>query len=213
MAFYRYLSALRQLPQCTATTSKQPQFLSTYVRSASPQFPRRHMLHNFPFVPDGNTSEPSKSEKQTLWQTLHHLLDVLRGWRYQTCVPRKHGRILVSHNTAKGKACETLRSEPSLHGVPGCRIDTKSKKNVYTCTSGHQKRHLTVLACLLYEQQNNNFIFTCTNKLEYQNQHLLPKKGSLCINRMYELIEILRYNQIGVPHMCDITQKIVHLCH
>ena len=33
-----------------------------------------------------------------------------------------------------------------LHSIPGYRIDTKSKKNVFTCTSGCQKRHLTMLA-------------------------------------------------------------------
>ena len=41
------------------------------------------------------------------------------------------------------------------------------------------------------------------------------KKGGVCINRIYALIEILRYNQIGVPHTCDVmhTQKIIHLHH
>ena len=52
----------------------------------------------------------------------------------------------------EGVACETLRSESRLHSVPGCRIDTKSKKNVFTHTSGCQKRHCTVLTILLYEQ-------------------------------------------------------------
>ena len=52
----------------------------------------------------------AKSKLQ--WQTLQHLLDVLPGWRYQNCVVTEHGRILVSHNTVKGIACET-RSEPS----------------------------------------------------------------------------------------------------
>ena len=51
---------------------------------------------------------------------------------------REHGRLLVSHDTAKG--------------VSGGKIITKSKNNVFTHTSGHQKRHLTVLAFLLYEQ-------------------------------------------------------------
>ena len=49
-------------------------------------------------------------------------------------------------------------------GVSGCRINTKSKTNVFTRTCGRQKRHLTVRASLLY-----NFIFTCTNKLNYEN--------------------------------------------
>ena len=41
--------------------------------------------------------------------------------------------------------------------------------------------------------QNNNFIFMCTNELEYENQHLLPEKGGVRINRVYELLEILWY--------------------
>ena len=52
----------------------------------------------------------------------------------------------------EGVACETLRSEPRLHSVPGCRIDTKSKNNVFTRNSGCQKRHRTVLTFLLHEQ-------------------------------------------------------------
>jgi len=42
----------------------------------------KSQVSNCPFVPDTNTSEPSKSEKQIFWQTLQHLLDVLRGWWY-----------------------------------------------------------------------------------------------------------------------------------
>ena len=60
----------------------------------------------------------------------------------------------------EGVACETLRSELRLHSVPGYRIDTKSKKNEFTHTSGCQKRHCTVLTFLLYKQ----FILMCTNK-------------------------------------------------
>ena len=52
----------------------------------------------------------------------------------------------------KGVACETLRLEPRLHSVPGCRIDTKCKKNVFTHNSGCQKRHRTLLTFLLHEQ-------------------------------------------------------------
>ena len=53
---------------------------------------------------------------------------------------------------SEGVACETLMSEPHLHSVPGYRIDTKSKKNVFTCNSGCQKRHRAVLTFLLHEQ-------------------------------------------------------------
>ena len=52
----------------------------------------------------------------------------------------------------EGVACETLRSEPRLHSVPGYRIDTKSKKNVFIRSSGCQKCHRTVVTFLLYEQ-------------------------------------------------------------
>ena len=40
---------------------------------------------------------------------------------------KKHRWILVLHDTAEGVACQTLRSELCLHGVSGCRIDSKSK--------------------------------------------------------------------------------------
>ena len=60
-----------------------------------------------------------------------------------------------------------------------------------TRTHERQKRYLTVLVFLLYEQQNNNFIFTCTNQLEYENQ-LLPENGGVQIIRVYELLEIIR---------------------
>ena len=30
----------------------------------------------------------------------------------------------------------------------------------------------------------------CTNELEYENWHLLPEKGGVQINRVYELLEI-----------------------
>ena len=52
----------------------------------------------------------------------------------------------------EGVACETLRSEPHLHSVPGCWIDTKSKKDVFPHTSGCQKCHRTVLTFLVYKQ-------------------------------------------------------------
>ena len=77
------------------------------------------------------------------------------------------------HDTVKGVACET-RSEP---GVPGCRIDTKSRKNVFTRTHEHQKCYLAVLAFLLYEQYNNNFIFMCMNELEYELASFAGKGG------------------------------------
>ena len=41
---------------------------------------------------------------------------------------------------------------PAFTSVPGCRIDTKSKKNVFSCTHERQKRYLAVLAFLLYKQ-------------------------------------------------------------
>ena len=62
-----------------------------------------------------------------------------------------------------------------LHDVPGCTMDTKSQRmcsfalldvrntiSPYLC-------HLNMLTFLLYEQWNNNFIFTRTNELECKN--------------------------------------------
>ena len=66
---------------------------------------------------------------------------------------------------------------------------------MFTRTPERQKRYLAVLAFLLYKQENNNFIFMCTNELEYENQHLLSEKGDVRIIRVYELLEIIRYVQ------------------
>ena len=113
-----------------------------------------------------------------------------KAWRYYTCVAWEHGQLLVLHDTAKGVASET-RSEPLplLASLAVGSTPRANKKNMVTHTSGRQKCHLTMLAFLLYKQYNNNFIFTCTNQLEY---HLLPEKGGVRINRGYELLEILR---------------------
>ena len=75
-------------------------------------------MHNFPFIHNvswANTSEPSKSEKQTLVANSIDLLDVLRGLAILDLVLCSEGTqvntILVLHNRVKGVACET-RSEP-----------------------------------------------------------------------------------------------------
>ena len=56
---YGYLSALRQLPQCIAANSKQPQLLSLFICTLSDslahetsncEFLRCHKLHSLPFV-------------------------------------------------------------------------------------------------------------------------------------------------------------------
>jgi len=65
-------------------------------------------------------------------------------------VERKHERTRTdttgsrTRDTVKGVACKT-RSEP------GCKMDTENQKNVFTYIAGRQKRHLIVLAFLLYE--------------------------------------------------------------
>ena len=43
------------------------------------QVSEMHTLHNFPFIPDANTSEQLKSEEQTL---VANSTAFLRGWRY-----------------------------------------------------------------------------------------------------------------------------------
>ena len=106
--------------------------LSFYLRMSictptlcKPQVSEVPHVAQFPFVHDfsrANTSEPSKHKKQTLVANfsgnLHSIcLTFCEAWRYLT---------LVSHNNAKGVACET-RWEPGkfhLHGIPGCMIDT-----------------------------------------------------------------------------------------
>ena len=94
---------------------------------------------------------------------------------------REHRQILVLHDTVKGVACETLKSEPMLHGIPGCRTDTKSKKNVFTCTSGRQKCHLTML--VLCCTDNGMIVSFLYERIDWST------KISFCRKRgVYELV-------------------------
>ena len=89
------------------------------------------------------------------------------------------------------KPAETHRLTPTLAYfkiVPARTIRTKSQKNVFIRICGRWKRshHICINSeCLcsnvlpLYKQQKNNFIFTCTNKLE--NVIFFPEKGG-CTN-------------------------------
>ena len=78
-----------------------------------------------------------------------------------------------------------------------------AKKNVYIAffdarnTISPYLRHLIMLAFLLYEKWNNNFIFTCTN----YSTKLAQEKGGVQINRVYKLLEIPRSSQIALESM------------
>ena len=96
--------------------------------------------------------------------------------------------------------------------VPALTITAKSQKNVFILICGCWKcsHHICINSeCLcsnafpLYEQQNNNFIFMCTNKLEYISCHFLPEKGGVQISRVYELLEILWYLRF---EMCKVHE-------
>ena len=98
----------------TATVALASIYVRISVRYASGNFVSRYMLHNFPFVHDFSraiTSEPLKSENQTLVANSTTFVDILQGLVILDCVAREHGWLLVLHDTAKGVACET-RSEP-----------------------------------------------------------------------------------------------------
>ena len=100
---------------------------------ASHKFLSHYTLHNLPIAPDVSraiSSEPLKSENQT----------------------KEHGWLLVLRNTAKGVACETRLEPPPSPASLAVESTLRAKKNVFTHTSERQKRHLTVLAFLLYEQ-------------------------------------------------------------
>ena len=132
---------------CPSGTSHSAQQL---LASSLSHSEARHIAQ-FPFIPDANTSEPAKSEKQTL---------VAKS----TTLTRHCARLAILDLCTKGtwtdtsltrhcKGCSLQDCEvgtPALiHGIPGCRIDTKSK---FIRTSGCQEYHLTVLAFLLYKQ-------------------------------------------------------------
>ena len=49
----------------------------------------------------------------------------------------------------------------------------------------------------------------CTNKLEYENEHLLPEKGGVRINRVYKLLEILQYINFTKMELRSLTFCLV----
>ena len=77
---------------------------------------------------------------------------------------------------------------PRLHSVP---VNPKSEKNVFA--SGRQKRHLS--PCLHFCCTNNRIIisFLCVRKFRARKLASSTKKRGVQINRVYELLEILRY--------------------
>ena len=129
-------------------------------------------LHNFPFVHDVSraiTSEPWKSEKQTLvpWQTLQHLLDVLRGLTILDLCSEGTWTATSPHDIAKGVAFET-RSEPPPSPVSMAVGSTPRAKR--TCLLALMNVRNVTSPCLHFCCTNNRIIiFTCTNELEYEN--------------------------------------------
>ena len=131
--------------------SKQPWLLSTYVyisvRYASHKFLNHYKLHNFPIVSDVHRRARTKLQ----WQTLQHLLDVFRSLAILDLCSDGTWTATGLPRHCEGHSLQSQFGTYAFIGVPGCRIDTKSKKNVFIRTSGCQKRHLTMLA------------FCCTN--------------------------------------------------
>ena len=138
--------------------SQQPQLLCISVRYASRKFLSHYTLHNFPFVP--NISHAITSGDTRL---------VKRG--------NMDGQLLQSRTTLRGAYCET-RSEPQPSLVPGCRIVTMQEQNECILFALLDVRN-AISSCLRFCCTNNRIIFTCTNELEYENQHIFPEKGGV----------------------------------
>ena len=116
---------------------------------ASRKFLRRYMLHNFPFIHDVShaiTSEPWKSEKQTLvtnstafaWRLAR--LDILDLCSEGTWTATS------SHDTAKGVACEA-RSEPPPSPA-SLAVGSTPRERVYSWTSETLLRCACIFAVL-----------------------------------------------------------------
>ena len=159
---YKYLLALRQLLChnaeqllasslsfclrmyiCTLSKSKVSEVL--HIAQFSRSYPTSVTL-----LPLSHRRARSKLQ----CQTLQHLLDVLQAWRHWTCVAREHERLL--------QYCEelSLRNQvktPAFTGVPSCGIDIKSRKKVFTRTSGVRN---AILLCLRFRCRNNKIIIT-----------------------------------------------------
>ena len=111
------------------------------------------------------------------------------AWQYQTYEARKHGRILVSHATAKGVACETISmgQNPSkfhLTAFLAVRLTPRAIRN-------------TILSCLSFCCTNNRISIIISFLrvwINYRVQKLasFPEKRGVQTNRVYDLLEILR---------------------
>ena len=109
--------------------------------------------------------------------------------------------------TAKGVACESrLEPLPSLASLAVGSTPTAKIMCLLALLDVRNAISLCLHVCLVYEQQNNNFIFTCTNELEYENQHLFAGKGG-CTN--YQGIQIIRNYTVHFRVQGEAGQLVV----
>ena len=91
-------------------------------------------------------------------------------------------------------------------------IRTKSQKNLFIRICGRWNALITLRKLCACAQTRfrcmNNFIFLCTNKLEYVNYR--PEKGDVRINRVYELLEILWYCFASAPASSETCRLNCH---
>ena len=164
---------------CTLCKSQVSESLQLHVA----QFPHRTQRQSRYYLWVTEEQEPNFSGKlYSIWLTS------CEAWRYQTCVAREYGCLLVLHNTAKGVACETRSKPPPLPASLAVGSTPRAKRT----------RLLDI------RNVNSLCLHFCGRKIEYFHFYVykwirvrkwasfLPENGGVQINRVYELLEILQ---------------------
>ena len=118
-------------------------------------------LHNFPIVPTSVVVLPLNHRRvrtKLQWQTLQHLLDVLRGLAIlDLCSRGTWMTILVLHNTAKGVACK-IKSEPPPSPASLAAGSTPRAKRTCLLTLTDVRNAISL--CLHFCCMNNRIIIS-----------------------------------------------------
>ena len=123
-----------------------------------------------------------RARNKLQWQTLQHLLDVLRGLAILDLCSERTWTATSLPRHYEGRSLRNQLETSAFTGVPGCRIDTKSKKNVFTCTSGVRN---AISLCLCFCCTNNRIIISFLRVQMNQNTQI----SIFCWKRgVYELI-------------------------
>ena len=177
-----YLSPLRQQPQCTATISKQPQLLSTYVYLHKWQVSKASHLAQFALV--HNFSRPNtfelrikKREANFSGKLYSILFGVLQGLAIiDLC---SEGTWMDTSLTRHCEECSLCDSEVGTPAFTASLAVQSTLTLLYITNAIAQRLHFSC----------TNRILTCTNKLEYKKLASFSRKKG-CPNYKFYGISI-----------------------